>query len=697
VATKPVKEEYGADQLQKLDPMDHIRKRVSMYLGDNTGEGGKSVALREILDNAQDEFLNGHGNKIILTFFSDGSAEVQDSGRGIPTGINKATGENGIVLALAHVGAGGKFGSAGNGYAAGAGGLNGVGAAATQATSERFDVTVYRENKEHKMSFSKGKPGHWDKPNDPKAKFTENRDLIISPDKRPTAEKKARPTGTTIRVWADPDIFVPGAKYDIEGIKFRLRSTAFLLPGLHIEVNDLTDPAKPVHDVYDFDGGIAEMLSTIAPDNALIKPVHFQTKSSFTEMASIIDEHGHMRTGEVERPVDIDVAFQYGEGYDTTMKSFVNIINTKHGGTHESGFYRALSRVLIDAAKNTRGLLKAKEEAPTLEDVKEGLTAIISIKFPEPQFVGQEKSTLGTSAITSVVSQAVAAELKKFIDDKKNAATVKLMLSKIVEASRIRQQQRNQKETARKKSALESSSSMPPKLVECEMVGHADSELLLVEGDSALGTMRGARDSRFQALLPLRGKVLNVYKATASAMLANAECAAMIQVMGAGSGRTFDLDAIRYGKIIIETDADVDGAHIKSLLITFFWKYMRPFVEAGKLYAAIPPLYAVKVHGKSGEVFYAADGPELAAITKKLDARKAKYDISRNKGLGEMDVEPTWDTLLNPATRRVKQIVVDDITAAEGMLELAMGSDVPPRKQWITDSRHKLAPEDLEV
>lgn len=237
---------------------------------------------------------------------------------------------------------------------------------------------------------------------------------------------------------------------------------------------------------------------------------------------------------------------------------------------------------------------------------------------------------------------------------------------------------------------------MPPKLVECEMIGDPLSELLLVEGDSALGTMRKARDSRYQALLPLRGKVLNVYKASADAMLANKECAAMIQVMGAGSGRTFDLDQIRYGKVIIETDADVDGAHIKALLITFFWKTMRPFVEAGNLYAAIPPLYAVKVHGKSGDVFYAADGEELLAITKKLDAKKAKYDISRNKGLGEMDTEPTWDTLLNPATRKLKQIVVDDIKAAQDMLELAMGEKVPPRKEWITDSRHKLTAEELD-
>lgn len=684
------KEAYDADSLQKYDPIDHIRKRISMYLGDNTGEGGMSTALREILDNSQDEFLNGHGNKIVLTFFPDGSAEVQDSGRGIPTGINKDTGENGIVLSLAHVGAGGKFGTDDSGYAGGSGGLNGVGTTASNAISKRFDVTVYRDNKESTMSFREGKPGFFDKPNDPTAKFKETRTLKTTTDPRTAKDKKARPTGTTIRMWPDSDIFIPGAKFDVETIKFRLRSTAFLLPGLTIEINDLTNPDEPVYDVYSFDGGIAEMLGTLTNEKQLHKPIHITTESSFTEKASVQDKEGKISFAEVTRKVDVDVAFVYVDGYENITKSFVNIINTKHGGKHEEGFYRGLSKSLIDGIKSTRGLIKAKELPPNLDDVKEGLVAIISVKFLEPQFVGQEKGSLGTTAISPLVSRVVTKNLNDFLTNKKNLAVMKTIYAKVVESARIRVSSRQQKDLARKKSALETSSSMPDKLVECSTPDSEYSELLIVEGDSALGTMRAARDSRFQALLPIRGKILNVQKTSTTQMLENSECAAIIQCLGAGSGKSFDMTQARYGKIIIAADADVDGAHIRTLLITFFWKYMRPYVEAGRIYSLMPPLYAIKTHGKNSEVFYAIDEKERDQIMKKLDTKKVRYEIGRNKGLGEMDAEPTWDTLLDPENRKLKQITVDDIEASIDMLEIAMGTAVPPRRAWIESSRDKI-------
>lgn len=693
----PGAEAYDADALQKLDPIDHIRKRISMYLGDNTGPGGLSTALREIIDNSQDEFLNGHGKKIVLTFFADGSAEVQDSGRGIPTGINKATGLNGIVLSLGHVGAGGKFGTAEGGYGGGSGGLNGVGTTASNAVSQRFDVTVYRDGKEHKISFSKGKPGRFAKDGDPFSTFTPNQDLVVAPDKRPAAEKKARPTGTTIRMYPDKDIFVPGAEFDVETIKFRLKSTAFLLPGLCIEINDLRDPANPVKETYEFDGGIAEMLETIAPDKPLHAPVHFTTESSFTEMAPILDDNGHMTTGEVLRKVDVDVAFQYGEGYETTMKSFVNIINTKHGGTHESGFYRGMSRVLVENIKNTRGLLKAKEEPPTIDDVKEGLTAIVSIKFPEPQFVGQEKSTLGTSAITSLMSQAVVDALKVFLDNKKNAATAKIIYQKIVNASRVRLLQRQQKETARRKTALESAS-MPSKLLDCAVNDTELSELQLCEGDSALGGLRLSRDARYQAIFPLRGKPLNVHKASSADVLKNEEWASIIQVLGAGYGRSFDLDALRYGRILMYVDADVDGSHIRALLITFFWKYMRPLIEAGRLYAPVPPLFSVILSARNSERLYATSQEELDRILLKLKKEGRKYEkIQRHKGLGEYDAEVLWETTLNPETRTLRQITVDDVEAADKLLELAMGTNVENRKNWIIDRRGVLSDDEIDA
>jgi len=689
---------YDADSLQKLDPIDHIRKRISMYLGDSTGEGGLSTALREILDNSQDEFLNGHGSKIILTFFADGSAEVVDAGRGIPTGINKQTGENGIVLSLAHVGAGGKFGAASSGYGAGSGGLNGVGTTASNAVSARFDVTVFQNGKEHKISFQKGKPGRFEKENDPFSKFTPNRTLVETPDKRTAKEKKDRPTGTTIRMWPDMDLFVPGAKFDVETIKFRLKSTAFLLPGLCIEVNDLRDPANPIHDEYEFDGGIAEMLDTIATDQAVTKPIHFTTTGIFTETAPLMDENGKMAVGEVERKVDIDVAFQYGDGYETVMKSFVNIINTKHGGTHESGFYRAMSRILIDNIKSTRGLLKPKEEIPTLDDIKEGLTSIVSIKFPEPQFVGQEKSTLGTQAITTVMSQAVGAELKKFLADKKNATVSKLIYQKVVNASRVRLAARAQKETARKKTALETSSSMPAKLVACSSKDPNITELQICEGDSALGGLKLSRSSEITAIYPLKGKPLNVFNATLSKVLENQEWADLIQIIGSGVGRSFDLETMRYKRIILLADADPDGNHISVLLISFFWKYMRPLIEDGRLYVALPPLFSITTSGKNKERFYALNKEELDKLVKKLASQGKKYEkIQRHKGLGEYDADILAEVVMNPETRILRQITSENAPEIERVLELTMGANASDRRDWIVDNRSIIADDELDI
>lgn len=682
---------YNADDMAVLEGLDAVRKRPGMYIG-STDSKGLNHLVWEIIDNSVDEALANHANRIDVTLSADGSVQVDDNGRGIPTDINKKTGLSGVELALTKLHAGGKFG--GSGYKS-AGGLHGVGSSVVNALSVRMDAVVYRNNKEHKVSFQRGVTGVFSGEG-PDAKFKAEHGLKISPDKRPAAVKKEAKTGTTIRWWHDPSIFLPGSKLDLDAIYNRARTTAFLVAGLTLAIHDNREPGAEKTEVFQFAGGIADMVEYLAPDEKLMEPLSIDTTASFSEIVPVLDETGHMVSKEVERDVEIKVAFRWGTEYDTEVRSYVNVVNTPHGGTHVKGFERGLLKTVIDNAKARKGVLKANEANPIFEDVAEGLTAVVTVGIAEPQFLGQTKEALGTNAVTKLVQTAVSEAFNEWLNNRKNAAVSKTILEKIVNASRTRLAQRALKETNRKKTALESSQSMPPKLVECEMIGDPLSELLLVEGDSALGTMRKARDSRYQALLPLRGKVLNVYKASADAMLANKECAAMIQVMGAGSGRTFDLDQTRYGKVIIETDADVDGAHIKALLITFFWKTMRPFVEAGNLYAAIPPLYAVKVHGKSGDVFYAADGEELLAITKKLDAKKAKYDISRNKGLGEMDTEPTWDTLLNPATRKLKQIVVDDIKAAQDMLELAMGEKVPPRKEWITDSRHKLTAEELD-
>lgn len=684
---------YSAKDIQKLEGLDHVRHRVGMYLG-STSDEGITTGFRELVDNSVDEGISGFGKTITLLFHQDGSAEVRDEGRGLPVDTDDK-GVSGIELALGNIGAGGKFNS--SNYEV-SGGLNGVGAAATNATSVRFDVKVYREGKLYELSFKEGKPGHFAKPDDPLAKFTSGHKLKVSKDPRSAAEKKKAPTGTWIRYWPDFSVFMPDSKILVEDIKFRVKSTAFLLPGLSFKVVDgREDEKNPVVDEYLFAGGLVDMVPTLSNRTPLFKPVSLKTEGSFSELKNVLNSDGTTERKDVDRHVDIDMAFTYtNETEDTILRSYVNIINTKNGGTHESGMWRALSRILINHIKGTKGFLKAKEEPPIMDDVRDGFIGAVSVKFPEPVFSGQEKSELSSQQITTVLSQSVGNELKKFIENKKNDRIVKVMCQKIVEASRVRLAAKQQKDLQKKKSALETAASMPPKLVECEFVGHEYSELMLVEGDSALGTMRKARDARYQALFPLRGKVLNVFKAPTSRMLENAECAAMIQVMGAGSGRSFDMESRRYDKIIIETDADVDGAHIKALLITFFWKYMKDLVMGGKLYAAMPPLFEVKLNegSKNEQTMYALDQDELDKIVKKL---KGKYSISRNKGLGEMTDDGAYETLLNPETRRLKQITVEDVEAAEYLLDLAMGSAVEPRRDWISASRNKVADETMSA
>lgn len=687
------KTDTSIKQMHKLEGLDHVRHRVGMYLGGNSNEGA-TTGFREILDNSVDEAISGYGKEITLLFHGDGSYEVRDCGRGLPVDYND-DGVSGIEFVLGNIGAGGKFNS--DNYKI-SGGMNGVGASATNATSVRFDVKVYRSGKLYELSFKEGKPGHFAKDNDPESKFVPGHKLKVSKDPRSVSERKSAPSGTSIRYWPDFSVFLPGSVVVFDDIKFRAKSTAFLIPGLKFVLVDgrLSD-ANPVIEEFVFDGGLVDMVPTLTNQSLLSSPVHLVAEGSFSETRNVLGDGGHTTRQEIERHVDIDVAFGYTNEDGHKVSSYVNLIKTNNGGTHESGMWRGLSRAFLNYISNTKGLLKGKEEMPTLEDVREGFVGVISVKFPEPTFTGQEKSNLGTPQITSLVSQAVSSELSAWLGTKKNARLAKLLASKIVESSRIRLAAKKQKELAKKKSALETSTAMPPKLVECEFVGDERSELMLVEGDSALGTMRKARDARYQALFPLRGKVLNVHKATHSKMLANSECAGLIQVMGAGSGSTFDFDERRYDKVIIETDADIDGAHIKSLLITFFWKYMKDLILNGKLYAALPPLYEIKVNEgtKNEETFYAIDDDELQSLVKKIKTKN--YTISRNKGLGEMTDDGAYETLLNPETRRLKQITVDHIESAEQMLDLSMGDAVEPRREWISTSRDKVSETEMNL
>lgn len=692
VKSKAVQESYTADDIVTIEGLKHVQLRVSLYLGSNP----QDTALREILDNSVDEVRAGYGSTVTLTMHEDGSLQVDDDGRGIPTGINTVSGVNGIIMSLGRIGSGGKFGS--KNYSATASmGLNGIGAAATNATSERFDVTVYRDGKAHRLSFKNGDPGFFEVDLDPKSKFTPSQTLKTSPDTRSAAEKKARPTGTTIRYWTNKSFFPPSDELHVDELIDRLRSTAFLVKDLHVIINDNRNPAEPKHYDFNFEGGITEMLEVIQPDTKLHETIFLSTEGSFVETVQSVQADGSVQPEEVERRIPVELALRWGNKYEPTSRSFVNTIHTPLGGTHVRGFERSLAKVLSEKIGSTRGLVRAKDEAPIIDDMLEGLTYVLSIAQPEPSFIGQDKQRLGGNEVGKVVQVAVTQELTKWIESRKNADVIKTILGKVVTASQNRQALRAQKEVARRKTALQGAS-MPSKLADCSEGDTTHSELHIVEGDSALGSMRLARDSRYQALLPIRGKIINSHKAKVTDVLKNVEVATIIQVIGAGSGRTFDVDAMRYGRVVITADADADGGHIRTLLIALFWNQMRPLIEAGRLYSAVPPLFSIKTLGKNSETIYIIDEDDLKTTMEKLDKKGVKYGpASRFKGLGEMDPEELWDTTLDPSKRVLRQITIDDIKVAEQMLELAMGDSAADRREWITSRRALLSDEEIDI
>lgn len=694
MATTPNKKtQISANDIKHPDQITHVRKRVGMYLGSNSDEG-MTTALREFADNAIDEALAGYGDEAIVRFYDDGSAEVEDHGRGLPVDKN-SEGINGIILTLGTIGSGGKFNSSNYEIS---GGLNGVGASAAVATSSRADVTVYNKGKRYVLSFKEGRPGFFAKPNDPTSTFTPDIEIREEKDTRSAAEKKAVPTGTTVRFWPDYTVFIPGSKFLVDDIRFRLKSTAFLVNGLSITIEDLRDPANPVVDVYRFDGGLTDMLPTLTSHEFVVKPIHLQAQSEFSEVTNVLGEDNRTAQQEVKRPVAMDVSFGFVNTEDTILRSYVNIINTKNGGTHEGGLWRALSRVLINYIKDTKGFLKAKEEPPILEDVKDGFVGVISIKFPEPIFTGQEKSTLDSKQITTVVSQAVGKELQAWLDNKKNAVQAKLLAQKIVEASKIRLAAKQQKDTQRKQSALESSSAMPAKLAACSSKDSNITELQICEGDSALGGLKLSRSATFQAIYPLKGKPLNVFNLALGKVLANQEWADLIQIIGAGVGRSFDLEAMRYKRIILLADADPDGNHISVLLTSFFWKYMRPLIEDGRLYIALPPLFSITTNGKNKERFYALNKEELDVLVKKLASQGKKYDkIQRHKGLGEYSPEILAEVVMNPESRVLRQVTGKDVEEIERVLELTMGNNALARRNWIIENRALIGDEELDI
>ncbi|MCI4065200.1 type IIA DNA topoisomerase subunit B [Micromonospora sp. R77] len=670
---------YGADDLTHLEGLDAVRKRPGMYIG-STDSRGVGHLVNEILDNSTDEGVAGHATKVEVILHADGSVQVDDDGRGIPTDVHAKSGISGVELVLTRLHAGGKFG--GSGYKT-SGGLHGVGASAVNALSRRFDVTVRRAGKVHTMSFRHGVPGIFDGPG-PDAAFTPGPGLQVA-----GAMKRGQRTGTSIRWWHDARYFETGARLDTEAVRLKLRNTAFLVPGVAYRLRDETGE-EVVEESFHFPNGLTDMVEFLAPagDRPVSGMLLVDGEGTYRENAA--DANGVMQSN-VQRRAEVEVAFRWGTGYERTVECFTNTIRNAHGGTHRKGFERALVRTLADAARNTRGLLKPKEDAPTLDDVLEGMTAVVHVRIPEPQFTSQTKDELSTAGITKVIQGLVEQHLKTWLEDRRTKAEARTVLQKIVDAARVRLTQKQQKDAARRKTALEGAS-MPAKLVDCRATGIDRSELFIVEGDSALGTGRLARSSEYQALLPIRGKILNVQKANLQQVLDNAECAAIVQVLGAGSGRTFDPSALRYGRVLIMADADVDGAHIRTLLITLFARYMRPLIEAGRLYAAMPPLHKITTKGRNPQTIYTYTQAEMEATVRKLEkaGKQIVTPIPRFKGLGEMDADELWETTMNPATRAVRRITLDDVEAAERILELLMGEKVEPRRNWLIDSADRV-------
>jgi len=581
--------------------------------------------------------------------------------------------------------AGGKFG--GGSYVA-TGGLHGVGASVVNALSSRLDVDVERSPSIQGMSFQRGNPGVFEG-DGPGASFSPRSGLT-----RKGARVRKGVTGTRIRFWPDRQIFTKDASFAYDELVTRARQTSFIVPGLELVIRDLRGE-EPREESFRHDGGIGEFCDFLASDDKVTEILRLGGQDRFTETVPLLDDNGHMTPQDVERDLTVDVALRWGTGYDTELRSFVNVIATPKGGTHVTGFEQAVTRTFNDVLKSTK-TLKAAEPPVVKDDVLEGLTGVVTVRLAEPQFEGQTKEVLGTPAARSIVTKVVAAELKKFLTSSKRTekAQAKLVLEKVANASRTRIAARTHRETQRRKSALESSA-LPSKLADCRSNDIDRSELFIVEGDSALGTAKLARNSEFQALLPIRGKILNVQKASVGDMLKNAECASIIQVVGAGSGRTFELDARRYGRIIFMADADSDGAHIRCLLTTLFFKYMPELIQDGRVYTAVPPLHRIELSNpKKGmdKYIYTYSDPDLQRKLAELSKKGVRWKepVQRYKGLGEMDADQLAETTMDPMHRTLRRITADDAEAAAEVFELLMGSEVAPRKEFIVQGAYEV-------
>ncbi|MEL3959701.1 DNA topoisomerase (ATP-hydrolyzing) subunit B [Lysinibacillus endophyticus] len=625
-----VQQAYDADQIHVLEGLEAVRKRPGMYIG-STSSKGLHHLVWEIVDNSIDEALAGYCSEIVVAIEKDNWIRVEDNGRGIPVSIQEKMGMPAVEVIMTVLHAGGKFG--GGGYKV-SGGLHGVGASVVNALSLVTEVYVKRDGHVHSIVFERGKT-------------VQPLKVIGDSDE----------TGTTTRFKADPEIFKETTIYEYDILATRVRELAYLNRGIKITIADEREE-EVRSETFHFEGGIREYVEHL---NKSKEPIH--------EPIDIMGE---------KDGISVEIAMQYNQGYSSNIYSFANNINTYEGGTHESGFKTALTRVINDYARKN-GLIKDSEANLTGEDVREGLTAIVSVKHPDPQFEGQTKTKLGNSEVSQITNSLFSDGFERFLLE--NPAVARKIVEKGLMAARARVAAKKAREFTRRKSALEVSS-LPGKLADCTSTNPAESEIYIVEGDSAGGSAKSGRDRYFQAILPLRGKILNVEKANLNRILSNNEIRAMITAFGTGIGEEFDLEKARYHKIVIMTDADVDGAHIRILLLTFFFRFMRPLIEAGYVYAAQPPLYQVK-QGKHVEYCYSDE--ELQEILNKLPSTP-KPVVQRYKGLGEMNAEQLWDTTMDPEHRTLLQVELDDAIRADKIFQELMGDEVEPRRNFIEEN-----------
>lgn len=634
--------QYDASQIQVLEGLEAVRKRPGMYIG-STSSAGLHHLVWEIVDNSIDEALAGFATHIEIEITKENHIRVTDDGRGIPVDIQEKTGRPAVETVFTVLHAGGKFG--GGGYKV-SGGLHGVGASVVNALSTDLTVQVFKDGNIYEQSYSRGA-------------VLEDLKIIGTTDKH----------GTSVYFVPDPEIFQETTVFEFDKLANRVRELAFLNKGLKLTITDFREE-EPVKKSFCYEGGIKSYVEHLNKSKQVLfeEPIYVE--------------------GEQDG-IQVEVAMQYTSGYHTNLLSFTNNIHTYEGGTHESGMKTALTRVINDYARRQK-LMKENEEKLSGEDVREGLTAVVSIKHPDPQFEGQTKTKLGNSEARTITDRLFATHFDKFLME--NPQVARKIVEKGILASKARLAAKRAREVTRKKSGLEISN-LPGKLADCSSNDPTITELFIVEGDSAGGSAKQGRSRHFQAILPIRGKILNVEKATLDKILANEEIRSLFTAMGTGFGGDFDLSKARYQKLVIMTDADVDGSHIRTLLITLFYRYMRPAVEAGYIYIAQPPLYKLK-QGKNE--YYIQNDEELEAKLKELPAHP-KPQLSRYKGLGEMDAEQLWETTMNPENRSMLQVSVEDAAEADQILDILMGDRVEPRREFIESNAKYINMEDLDI